>query len=114
MRQSFLDYFIRRKHSLPEQGDEIEFILATPAGLRRARIGRELGLRVIAVEKIMGIPVAMGSSKKPVFTVKRKDTGKLEPWFEDYLLNPDPDWQLMDLLNRRRADNGRAHQALSR
>ncbi len=27
-RQPFMDYFIKRKHSLPEQGDEIEFILA--------------------------------------------------------------------------------------
>jgi hypothetical protein len=105
-----MDYFIRRKHSLPEQGQELEFILATSAGLKRLKIGREMGLGITMISFIMGIPVAMGSSKEPVFKVKRKDTGKLESWLDDYLLNPDPDWQLISLMNRRRADNARARR----
>jgi len=106
MKQPFIDYFIQRRNSLPDMGGEIDFIIASKRGIRRARLGSGLGLFKI-LTGIMGYPVMMKASRELLFLVKRKDTGKMEAWFEDYLIKSDPDWDLMAFMMGLRAHRGR-------
>jgi len=113
----FIEYFIRRKNSLPEMGAEIEFIAANFRSLAKAHVPKW-------TEFLMGIPVALvpptnrknrRPAEKQIFLVKRKDTRKHEPWLEDYLECPSPDWHLMGVLNRERANRAAAlRRALER
>ena len=104
-RRPFIEYFIIRKNTLPLMGQEIEFIIANFRGLAKAHVPKWTGF-------LMGIPVALvppanrknrRPAEKEIFLVKRKDTGKHEPWLEDYLECPSPDWHLMGVLNRENA-----------
>jgi hypothetical protein len=104
----FIEYFIRRKYSLPCAGDEIEFIAANEKGLRKTKILKSWRGYV---PWIQGIPIAHiydSKQRRRIFLVKRKDTGAMEDWLEDYLEFPNPDWHLLGVLNRERANRAAA------
>lgn len=104
----FIEYFIRRKNTLPEMGQEIEHIIANRKALRKIKL---FGMRRWhEIDWIQGIPLlyVYVPTVGRVFLVKRKDTGKHEPWLEDYLECPSPDWYLMGVLNCERATRAAA------